>query len=111
MAFKEETVTWSAGFMSNAIPLADYKIITVIFPATMSGNGETADLQMQDNAGNWYDIYDSTGTKLTIVITQGAAVGIDANLLETVAASFIRIDNTGGTTEAADRTIKVKLKR
>ena len=75
----------------------------VQFPAAMTGSALSFDFSIDGT--NWYDVVETDGTAVTYTVTAGDVVRVDPSGWAFASIGFIRV--TSGSTEAADRSIKL----
>jgi flagellar basal body rod protein FlgG len=75
----------------------------LVFPAAMTGTEVTFDFSIDGT--NWYDVVETDGTAVTYTVTAGDAVRVDPSGWAFASSGFIRV--TSGSTETADRSIKL----
>ena len=97
--------------LSDAIDLAGYRFMTIIMPSSWT----TANLTFQacqTFAGTYVDMYDDSGTEITVVAAASRAIVVDLAVLSFASVRFVKVrSGTTGTpvTQAADRTITLLL--
>ena len=75
----------------------------LVFPAAMTGTEVTFDFSIDGT--NWYDVVETDGTAVTYTVTAGDAVRVDPSGWAFASSGFLRV--TSGSTETADRSIKL----
>ena len=101
-----KSVTWTLTTdNSNPIVTDGYAMFGLITPATFEPT--TVKFQIDDGAGNWIDLYDKTGTLVTVVVAASRATDLPGEL-----ANFpmFRMFQTAGGQPAATRTFKVWMR-
>ena len=75
----------------------------VVFPATMTGTAITFDYSV--DGSSWIDVFETDGTEVSYTVSADNVVRVDPSGWAFASNGFIRI--TSGSTEAADRKIKL----
>ena len=75
----------------------------IVFPSAMTGTAVTFDYSVDGT--NFVDIKETDGTEVSYTVSAGDAIRIDPSGWAFAGGGFIRI--TSGSTEAADRKIKL----
>ena len=75
----------------------------IVFPAAMTGTNVTFDFSF--NGTHWVDVVETDNTEVTYAVSPGNVVRVDPSGWAFASSGFIRV--TSGSTEAADRSIKL----
>jgi hypothetical protein len=101
---KEVLIDVSAnGTTSNGVSTNGMLLTGIVFPAAMTGTALSFDFSIDGT--NWYDVVETDGTAVTYTVTAGDVVRVDPSGWAFASIGFIRV--TSGSTEAADRSIKL----
>ena len=91
------------GTTSNGVSTDGMLLTGLVFPAAMTGSAVTFDFSIDGT--NWYDVVETDGTEVSYTVTAGDAVRVDPSGWAFASIGFLRV--TSGSTEAADRSIKL----
>ena len=101
---KEALIDQSADANNSLGVQAEGMLLCAIqFPAAMTGTAVTFDYSVDGT--NFVDIKETDGTEVSYTVSAGDAIRIDPSGWAFAGGGFIRI--TSGSTEAADRKIKL----
>ena len=101
---KEVTIDVSANATQSSSVNTDGMLLTaIVFPAAMTGTAITFDFSVDGT--NFYDVVETNGTEVSYTVSAGNVVRVDPSGWAFASSGFIRL--TSGSTEAADRDIKL----
>ena len=101
---KEVTIDVSAnGTQSSSVNTDGMLLTAIVFFAAMTGTAITFDFSVDGT--NFYDVVETNGTEVSYTVSAGNVVRVDPSGWAFASSGFIRL--TSGSTEAADRDIKL----
>jgi len=93
--------------VSSSHPVESYKVFGLQMPAAFTGTAITFQAAENQN-GTFVDVFDESGSQISITVSTDRYIGLDAAALEIAAAMWIRL--VSNDTEVADRTVLMHMK-
>ena len=105
----KEVVIDNGETVSGEVDLEDYTAVAVMMPAAFTGTAIT--FQASDvSGGTFYEVTDGAGAAVSVVVSNEEIISITEAKKEALAPlRFIKL--VSGSTEGAERTLKLLLKR
>lgn len=111
-AAKIHTLTISSGqTTSDAVDISEDEFNGLLGSSAFSSTQLTFEVANSSNAVSWYPVYDSVGTRLTVVVSTNEARAYTSSTMHTVLKPYkwLRVVS-GSTGEAAERAMFIVCK-